>query len=242
MTDHSDDFDGFLNLLLVHDDVAHVIVDPLRAHTDPNYDPYDTLDCDPDQALEMAEAAGTEETQLALQQIDEAMEIFDDLQIPQYAVCSRENGGNHETSFGGLSIAKPNLLTVDPFPKETESGLDGTDLANTLEYDAIETIILTGFNTSDCYFKTAVEALNSGFNLIILMDCSANDKFAEANRSAQRAFEELQSMGAILLDLDDLQEYYQTDTLDEVLDILTGKASPTELYGDERDDGPPGMN
>lgn len=81
-----------------------------------------------------------------------------------------------------LSMTEDNPLTdivpsLTPEPddivivKKYPSAFFGTTLATTLGFMGIDTVILTGCSTSGCVRATAVDAVSSGFHVIVPREC-----------------------------------------------------------------------
>ncbi|TNF17252.1 MAG: isochorismatase family protein [Rhodobacteraceae bacterium] len=67
--------------------------------------------------------------------------------------------------------------------KHGASGFHGTNLAGLLTGAGVDTLIVTGATTSGCVRATAVDAVQSGFNVLVPRDCCADRAAAphEAN-------------------------------------------------------------
>src|SRR5690606_1146075 len=58
--------------------------------------------------------------------------------------------------------------------KKGASAFFGTNLAGLLASQAVDTLVVTGATTSGCIRATAVDAVQSGFNVLVAGDCCAD--------------------------------------------------------------------
>ncbi|GAO50009.1 Isochorismatase hydrolase [Saitoella complicata NRRL Y-17804] len=69
---------------------------------------------------------------------------------------------------------KPEMLPEDILiDKYRISGFPGTRLEDTLRSRGIDTLIFTGVNTDQCVMSSFIDAMNLGFDVIMLDDCCA---------------------------------------------------------------------
>ena len=66
-----------------------------------------------------------------------------------------------------LTLEPDDIVIVKKYP----SAFFGTTLASTLGFLGIDTLILTGCSTSGCVRATAVDAVSSGFHVIVPSEC-----------------------------------------------------------------------
>lgn len=126
--------------------------------------------------------------------VDEAAELLDEARSGGHPVfhtrVSYEPGGAN----GGLFYRKIPILNVfeegsplGAFPaalqpregetvvtKQYPSAFFGTDLADTLRAEGVDTLVIAGFSTSGCVRASALDALQNGFAPFIVRDACAD--------------------------------------------------------------------
>lgn len=106
-----------------------------------------------------------------------------------------QDGGHFVKKIPALKVLTENSqwIEIDPrlgrdadkeplIVKKFASAFFGTSLASWLAYHRIDTAILVGCTTSGCVRATAVDALQSGYRVIIPEEC-VGDRSAEANKA-----------------------------------------------------------
>jgi maleamate amidohydrolase len=66
--------------------------------------------------------------------------------------------------------------------KQNASAFFGTNLASTLVWMKVDTVIITGCSTSGCVRATAVDAVSCGFRVIVPEEC-VGDRHPDPHRS-----------------------------------------------------------
>lgn len=122
------------------------------------------------------------------------------------------------TGMGAL-IAGTRLVEVDGrlgrredevlIVKHGASAFFGTDLASHLTALHVDTVVITGATTSGCVRASAVDAVQSGFDVLVPRECVADRASAPHEAS--------------LFDID--QKYGDVIGLDDALDYLSGLAA-----------------
>lgn len=106
-----------------------------------------------------------------------------------------QDGGHFVKKIPALKVLTENSqwIEIDPrlgrdadkeplIVKKFASAFFGTSLASWLAYHRIDTAILVGCTTSGCVRATAVDALQSGYRVIIPEEC-VGDRSAEAHKA-----------------------------------------------------------
>ncbi|MBV8534768.1 MAG: isochorismatase family protein [Alphaproteobacteria bacterium] len=148
---------------------ALVVIDIMRAFTDPSLPLGANLDREVDQINLLLDAAHEAD-----------IPVF-------YSVCSYDEADCRDSGIWGKKIsgvftlkAGSQDVELDPrlrraptdavFIKKYASCFFGTDLTSRLQARRVDTLILTGCTTSGCVRATAVDAIQSGFRPIVVRE------------------------------------------------------------------------
>lgn len=156
----------------------------------------------------------------AARAIARLMEVAHDLGIRGY--YSRSLKGAHPAEAGRWrEVAQTEEMTrladeLSPtdddvvFGKYKPSAFFGTQLESLLNYDGIDTLVVTGMTTSGCVRATAVDAFSYNYRVVLPVECVA-DRCGISHEIS-------------LFDLD--MKYADVLSLDEVLDGLRAAVAP----------------
>ncbi|MEA2013465.1 MAG: hydrolase [Verrucomicrobiota bacterium] len=118
------------------------------------------------------------------------------LDIPVVVTEQYPKGLGHIVSE--LKNALPDNTPV--FEKNTFSCWGSKDFASLLSSGSTETIILTGIETHICVQQTALEALERGYNVILVQDCVGSNKLYKK----ELAIDLLRQKGVIITSFESL--------------------------------------
>ena len=202
---------GFGRPLGFGDSPAIVVIDFIRAFTDPSYDVGSDLDKGVAATFRLLQCARSTNidvifTTTAYHEGDREARFFhgkipalQDLRLGSRAV-------EVDSRLGPL--ATETLLV-----KKFASAFFGTALHSQLTVNRIDTLLITGCTTSGCVRATAVDALQYGFRPIVILEC-VGDR-AEAPHEAN------------LFDIE--SKYGDVVSLDEALAYLRSLANPRRV-------------
>lgn len=209
---------GFGRQLGFGDSPAIVVIDFIRAFTDPSYDIGSDLD---------KEVAAT----------SRLLQCARSINIDVIFTTTAYHEGDHEARFfhtkvpalrdlrlGSRAVevdARLGLLATETLlVKKFASAFFGTALHSQLTASRVDTLLITGCTTSGCVRATAVDALQYGFRPIVILDC-VGDR-AEAPHEANLF--DIESKYGDVVGLDEALAYLRN--LASVSPVAPGVATP----------------
>lgn len=116
--------------------------------------------------------------------------------------CVQDTPGAAFSSALALPADTPVISKATREETEAYSAFDGTDLADQLHKGGIRRLLIGGLATDYCVLKTVLDALKSGFEVLLLEDAIRAVDVKPGD--GQRAKEEMRAAGAVAVNYDEL--------------------------------------
>ena len=153
----------------IKQETAHIIIDAQRYFADPAYrhNPH---------YPEYPQGGGDEITDAASDRIATLVPKFKEAGLQTGWVYFRNMPDQNEDTYGGFHKVSPDKDTDLFAGKSTTSPFEDKDshFKETLVNNGVKNIIVSGFNTSACLYKTVLDALDEGFNVCVMLDMTEN--------------------------------------------------------------------
>lgn len=181
---------------------AHVIIDAQRYFADPTYqgdpnDPYSFV------------STGDARTDATSDKIAALAPEFREAGIQTCLVYfrARPHEGPEDGIFGGWHKIQPDQERDIIAGKMTSSAFKDPHctLEDDLKSRGIKNILISGFNTNVCVFKTAKDALARDFNVCVIDDLTENGKDDSALRGEK--LQEIENEGAYIAHSDEVMDW-----------------------------------
>ncbi|MWV48161.1 isochorismatase family protein [Rathayibacter sp. VKM Ac-2803] len=159
---------------------ALVVVDPVRAYTDPECALYAGVEEPVERMRELLAAARAAGVHVAVTTMSLAADGSDAgvffRKVP--ALAAYLPGSPYGAFIEGLEALPQDTLV----PKQYPSAFFGTSLASGLRARGIDTVILAGLSTSGCIRATATDAMQHGFVPIVVRE-AVGDRLASVHEA-----------------------------------------------------------
>lgn len=187
---------------------AHLIIDAQRYFADPDYLHNPEHADDPS----YPQGGGDAGTDAVSEHIATLVPQFKNSGLNTGWVFFRNRPHENEDTYGGFYKVQPDRKTdffagkstASPFEDRLEHYDENSPFKAMLEEKGIKNLIVSGFNTSGCVYKTVLDALHADFNVCVLTDMTENGGGGDPKLEEKLAH--MQEEGAILTDSNSVLE------------------------------------
>jgi len=139
--------------------------------------------------------------QKSLAKIEQAMELARTASIPVVAVQHIAPAASPIMAVGSTGGELHELVRSRGWDfligKERASAFDGTELADWLKQQNINTLTFAGYMTHNCVFQSAIDAFNRGFSVEVLADATGSLPYK--NKAGEASAEEMHRSFLVVL-------------------------------------------